>query len=118
MAGGHGGYREGAGRKPAGYEPTKEKVDYERERAEHERVKREQREFKLAQERGEFIARAAVQQASATALAVLTQSLRSIPDNCERTLALDAAVVEAIQQQIDQALSDVAVAFRSMAGSA
>lgn len=118
MAGGHGGQREGSGRKSADWVPPEGRADYEIERAEHERVKREQREFKLAQERGDFVSRVAVQQASATALAVLTQSLRSIPDNCERQLALDAAIVEAIQQQVDQALSDAAQAFRSMAGPA
>lgn len=113
---GWGGYREGAGGKPAGYVPSEDKVNYDRERAEHERVKREQREFKLAQERGEYVPREAVRQASATALAVLTQALRSIPDNLERTLALPPNVVEAASVQIDQALAEAAVAFKAMSG--
>lgn len=116
MAGAHGGYREGAGRKSADHKPSGAQVDFERERADHERVKREQREFKLAQERGEFVSRAAVRQASATALAVLTQSIRSIPDNCERQLALSPDVVELIEKQLDAALSEVSAAFRAMAG--
>lgn len=116
MAGGHGGAREGSGRKPADHEHSPERVDYERERAEHERVKREQREFKLAQERGEYVSRAAVRQATSTALAMLTQSVRSIPDNCERQLALAPETVELIQAQIDAALSEVAAAFKSLAG--
>lgn len=116
MAGAHGGQREGAGRKPLGYEHPEGRADFELERAAHEKVKREQREFALARERGEYVARAAVQQASATALAVLTQSIRSIPDNCERQLALAPEVVELIQQQIDAALSDAAAAFRAMSG--
>ena len=116
MSAGWGGARPGAGRKPADYVPDENRVDYERERAEHERVKREQREFKLAIERGEYVRRAAVAQAAATALAVLTQSLRSIPDNLERTLGLDPAVVEATAAQIDAALAEVATAFRVMSG--
>lgn len=117
MTGTWGGYRPGAGRKPEGYEHPEGRADFERERAEHERVKREQREHKLAVERGEYISRAGVQQAAATALAILTQSLRSIPDNCERQLALDPATVEMIQAQIDDSLSEVAAAFRAMSGT-
>lgn len=118
MAGGWGGAREGAGRKPAGYEPPQERVDYERERAEHERVKREQREFKLAQERGEYVSRDAVRTASSTALAVLTQSFRAIPDNLERQFALSPEVVEAIANQIDASLAEVAVALKAMTSDA
>jgi hypothetical protein len=81
-----GGAREGAGRKPNG--DPEDHANFERERAEHERVKREQREFKLATEKGEYLHREHVAQASATALSVLTQSLRSIPDNLERVCSL------------------------------
>lgn len=115
MANGWGGAREGAGNKPLGYEPPQAKLDFEAERALHEKVKREQREFKLAQERGEYVARAAIRQASATMLAVLAQ-VRSIPDNCERQFALAPEVVELMQQAIDGALSEVAGALKAMAG--
>lgn len=116
MAGGWGGYREGAGAKPPGYEKPEGRVDFENERAEHERVKRQQREFKLAVEMGEYLPRDAQRQAAATALAVLTQSLRSIPDNLERTLSLPPATVEAISLQIDAALAELAGAFKLMGG--
>ena len=109
-----GGYRENAGRKPAGYEFPECRVYFERERAEHERVKREQRELALSIARGEHVSRAAVRQASATALSILTQSIRSIPDNCERQFALAPEVVEGIQLQIDAALSEVALAFAEL----
>lgn len=115
VAGGWGGRREGAGRKPADYEAPPEKVDLDRERADHERVKRIERELNLSIKRKQYVSREAVRQASATALAILTQSLRSVPDNCERQFALDPEVVEAIQAQIDQALTEVAVAFKAMA---
>ena len=36
MANGHGGYREGAGRKPADYQAPQAKLDYEAERALHD----------------------------------------------------------------------------------
>lgn len=117
MAGAHGGYREGAGRKPADYEPSAAKADFEVERAEHEKVKREQREFKLAQERGEYVPRVAVRQAASTALAVLTQSLRSIADNCERqNPSLPPETLELIERQVDQSLAEVFAAFKAMAG--
>lgn len=116
MAGGWGGYREGSGAKPADYEPPEGRKDYERERADHERVKREQREFKLAQERGEYLPRVTQQQAAATALAVLSQSLRSIPDNLERACGLTPEQAEVAQQQVDAALSEVAAAFKAMVG--
>ena len=114
MAGGHGGYREGAGRKPEGYEHPEGREDFELQRARHEKIKADQRELKLAIERGEYVSRAAVRQAASTALAILTQSVRSVPDNCERQFALAPEVVEEIQRQIDAALSEVALAFRSM----
>lgn len=114
--GGWGGYREGAGAKPPGYEPPAGRAEFEIERAEHEKVKRQQREFKLAVEMGEYLPREVQRQAAATALSVLTQSLRSIPDNIERTLAAPPEMVEAISVQIDAALSELAAAFRAMSG--
>ena len=116
MANGWGGARPNSGPKPPGWEPPAGRAEYEIERAEHERVKREQREFALARERGEYLPREIQRQAAATALAVLTQSMRSIPDNLERTLALAPEIVEAVSIQIDAALSEVAAAFRAMAG--
>lgn len=113
--GGWGGARAGSGPKPAGYVPSEDRQDFESERAKHERVKREQREFKLAVEQGRYVSREAVKQAVATALSILTQSLRSVPDNIERTLALSPEAVEAVAQQIDAGLTEVAAAFRSIA---
>ncbi len=120
MALGHGGRREGAGRPLGGEalnggpERTQAKVDFEVERARHEKVKADEREFNFAVTKGEYLPRAAQQTAAATALAVLTQSLRSIPDNIERSLGLGPEAVEAIAIQIDDALAEVAAAFRTM----
>jgi hypothetical protein len=109
-----GGVRPGSGAKPAGYVQPKARADFEIERAEHEKVKKEQRAHRLAVERGNYLPRQAQRQAAATALAVLTQSLRSIPDNLERQMALQPEVVEAIAVQIDAALSECAAAFKAM----
>lgn len=125
MAGEWGGARAGAGRKPADYKPPEYPVDpekpdgetlsFDRERAMHERVKREEREHKLAVARGEYLPRVVVQQASATALAVLTQSLRGIPDLLERSCNLTPGQAEAAQQTVDAALAEVAKAFEQLA---
>lgn len=112
--GGWGGHRDGAGRKPAGYEHPEGRADFERERAEHERVKREQREFKLAVERGEYIKIDQVRQASATLLAVVSQSLRSLPDNLERRHALAPDVVEGVTADVDAALAEMAAVLKAM----
>lgn len=114
--GGWGGKREGAGAKPPGYVAPQARLDFEEERALHEKVKREQREFKLAQERGEFIARESYRQANAALLAMVTQSLRSIPDNLERSLALQPEIVDAVAKQIDAVLADLANGLRATTG--
>lgn len=120
-----GGARAGAGRPRAdgqpnnayeGPEPSDAQLDFERERAEHERVKREQRQFKLDVEMGQYLSRAAVQQASATALAVLTQSLRGLTDQLERAANLTPQQADLAEQTIDRSLAEVATAFKAMAG--
>lgn len=89
-------------------------ADFEQERAEHERVKRQQREFKLAVEQGQYLPREAVRQASATMLAVLAQSLRSLPDNLERRLSLPPEVIESVSKEVDAALAEISAALKSM----
>lgn len=119
MALGHGGARAGAGRKAVGgdalnAERAGVRADFEQERARHEKIKADEREFEFGVKKGEYLPRVAQKQAAATALAVLTQSLRSIPDNVERSLGLAPEVVEQIAIQIDEALSEVATAFEAM----
>lgn len=115
--GGWGGTREGAfGKQPEGYVPPPGRDDYELERARHEKIKADQREFKLAQERGEFLPREIYRSANAALLAMVSQALRSIPDNLERTLALPPATVEAVSVQIDAALAELAAGLRATTG--
>lgn len=115
MSLGHGGYREGSGRKAGDDEKSTAQQDYDNEKARHEKIKADEREFKLAALKGEYVERSAVQQASATALSVLSQSLRSIPDNIERSHALAPDVIDAIAQMVDAALMEASVAFQAMA---
>lgn len=81
---------------------------------EHERVKMAQREHALAVQEGRYLPREATRTAAQTALAVLTQSLRTIPDNCERKFSLPPEVVQSIQAEVDAALNNAALAFKAM----
>ena len=90
------------------------RADFEAERARHEKIKADEREFEFAVKKGEYLPRDIQRQAAATAIAVLTQSLRSIPDNLERSLGLAPETVEAVAIQIDEALAEVAAAFKAM----
>lgn len=109
MAGNH-----RSGRRPRDEEQSAAMVDLDEQRARHEKIKADQRELKLAIERGEYLPRAAQQQASAALLAILCQALRSIPDNLERTLGLEPKVVEAIAVGIDTALSELSTGLKAM----
>lgn len=119
MSLGHGGARRGAGRRSADDDSqSTAQQDYDEEKARHEKIKADEREFKLAVLQGEYVPRADVQQAAATAMSVLTQSLRSIPDNLERTLSLAPELVEQIAIQIDASLSEASAAFKAMSRDA
>lgn len=111
---GRGGSRANSGTRPEGEEKSTAQQDYDNEKARHEKIKADEREFKLQALRGEYVARAAVQQASATAVSVLSQSLRSIPDNIERAHALPPEVIDAIARMVDEALTEASAAFQAM----
>ena len=118
MAFDHGGQRENQTGRPKGATTNRPAAaarrQYEEERALHEKVKREQREFDFAVARGAYLPRAAQQSAAATALAILTQSLRSLPDQLERTQGLAPETAEALAVGIDEALAELALAFKAM----
>ena len=122
MGPGRGGARPGAGRpRNDEFEAEDDPVsrgaaiaEFNEQKARHERLKADEREFNLEVSRGNYLPRDVQRQASATALAVLTQSLRSIPDNLEREFSLKPEVAEAIAVQIDSALAEIAGAFKAM----
>jgi phage terminase Nu1 subunit (DNA packaging protein) len=111
---GHGGYRPGAGAKPPGYVPPKERIDLDREKARNEKAKADLNELELAVRRGEYVERAQVRQASATALSALAQTLRSVPDNLERKLGVAPEVAQEVGMLIDAALDEVANQFEAI----
>ncbi|MEN6585106.1 MAG: DUF1441 family protein [Sulfuricella sp.] len=109
-----GGARPGAGRKPADYVPSDDRLDYEAARARNESAKADLNELDLAIKRGEYVPRAEVQAATATALSALSQTLRSVPDNLERTLGLSPDIAQEVGRQIDAALDDLATRFEEL----
>ena len=109
-----GGARPGAGRKPADYTPSDDRLDYEAARARNESAKADLNELDLAIKRGEYVPRAEVQAATATALSALSQTLRSVPDNLERTLGLSPDIAQEVGRQIDAALDDMATRFEEL----
>ena len=109
-----GGARPGAGRKPADYVPSDDRLDYEAARARNESAKADLNELDLAIKRGEYVPRAEVQAATATALSALSQTLRSVPDNLERTLGLSPDIAQEVGSQIDAALDDMATRFEEL----
>lgn len=113
-----GGARKGAGRKPASYAPSPDKQDFEAARARNESAKADLNELELAIKRGEYVQRSAVQEATATALSALSQTLRSVPDNIERKLGVSPEVAQEVGYLIDAALNDVAAKFEELGGQA
>mgnify|MGYP001163370505 CR=1 FL=1 len=115
---GWGGAREGAGR-PAGVpaDPDRQwsKAEYDAQKARHERIKADQAEFDYLIKRGQYVERAAVVQASATAYAIAAQGLRSLRDNLERRVGLPAEVLDLVATEVDNALENVARSFKALA---
>jgi phage terminase Nu1 subunit (DNA packaging protein) len=112
----YGGRREGAGRKPPGYVKPQEVVDYDRERARNEKAKADLNELDFKVKSGEYVPRESVQQAAATLLSTLAQTLRSLPDKIERKLNASAEITELIEQEIDACLEDLSKDLQMLAG--
>lgn len=111
---GHGGARTGAGRKPKDYVKPEAIEDFEEARARNESAKADLNELEFKVKSGEYVARSAVIQATATAYATIAQTLRSLPDHLERRLALAPEVAEEVGRQIDEALGELAAVFERM----
>lgn len=111
---GHGGARAGAGRKPKDYVKPTAIEDFEEARARNESAKADLNELEFKIKSGEYVARSAVIQATATAYATIAQTLRSLPDHLERRVALAPEVAEEVSRQIDEALGELAAVFERM----
>ena len=114
MPNGHGGYRQGAGRRPRDYEPSGDQADLASAKARNEAAKADLNELDLRVKSGEYVSRAAVREATATALATLAQTLRSVPDNLERELNIAPDLADDIGKRIDAALDEVADEFEKL----
>ena len=108
---GHGGARPNSGRRGKEYESSPVALDFDEARARNETAKAGLNEIELKIKAGEYIARAAVQSASATALATMAQTMRSIPDNMERKgiapeiCAMVERVIDDVMAGLSQELS-------------
>ncbi len=103
---GRGGARAGAGRKPNNYVKPTTTVDYETARARKEAALADLNELDYKIKSGQYVSRQAVRQASATVLAHLAQTIRSLPDNLERR-GVAPSVCATIDAAITEVLSDV-----------
>ena len=113
---GYGGARAGAGRKPKDYVKPEIVKDIDKSKARKESALADQHELSYKIKSGQYVERAAVQQASATLLAELGQSLRSMADNLERKFNLQPHVVADISLTVDEALNTVATGMEMFAG--
>lgn len=111
---GRGGARPGSGPKSEGYEASGSQAEYDAQKARHERIKADEREFKLAVSMGEYIERSVVQQASATVLSMLTQSLNSLADVLERSAGLTPAQARIVDDVVAAACRELANGLRAM----
>ena len=89
-------------------------VAHKQAQADHERLKIEEREFELEVRKRLHVEVAAVQQASATAMAALAQTLRSLPDLLERRCGLQPSAVRLVGQTVDEVLASAAAALQAM----
>ena len=102
----HGGARQGAGAKPAGYQKPPELIELDKEKARHEKAKADLAELDLAVKSGQYVSRDGVRQAFATIFSSFVQTMRSVSDNLERQgVAPDVCVkVDAV---LNEAMADV-----------
>ena len=121
----HGGARRGAGRprkttpRPVDIDIDEGDVDddqeaelltkrhYEAARARNELAKAQMNEIALRVQTGRYVARSAVERASATILATLAQTLRSIPDSLERK-GIPPDVCVMVEDIVNDALNETA----------
>lgn len=99
--GNRGGARPGAGRKPKSETQVADIEDYNKAKAKKEFWLAELTEQDYQKKAGELLDRAQVEQAAATVLATIAQTLRSIPDNMERVAGLTPEQAEEAERIID-----------------
>lgn len=111
---GYGGARTGAGRKPKGYVKPDAVEEFDIARARKESALADLHELSYKVKSGQYVERGSVQEASATLLAELGQSLRSLPDSLERKFNLKPDVVAEISLTIDEALNNISTGMAAV----
>lgn len=109
----NGGARQGAGRKPLGYQKPEETINFDKARARKEVALADLSELDYKVKSAQYVSRIAVRQASATAMSTLAQTLRSLPDNLERK-GVAPSVCAVIDQVIMETLADTAKALSAL----
>lgn len=112
----NGGRREGSGRKKkeviaavtAAIAVDGTYLDYATARAKKETSAARMAELDYKVKNAEYVSRVAVQQAVASAMSAISQTLRSIPDNLERIMGVSPAVAQEVGVQIDSAMDTLA----------
>jgi len=97
-----GGARPGSGRRYQGYVKPDEVISYDKAKARKESAMADLHELDYKVKSGQYVSRNAVRQASATAMAALAQTIRSLPDHLERR-----GVPPSVCVQIDAAITEV-----------
>lgn len=114
---GRGGARANTGPKSSGDPDNPSAYDeYSKARARSESAKADLAELEFQVKSGQYVDRAAVRQAAATAYATCAQAIRSIPDNLERKLAVAPDVAQAVSDQIDAALAALSDSLAMLSG--
>lgn len=102
-----GGRREGAGRKPSGYQKPEQVIDYEKARARKESALADLNELEFKIKSGQYVSRDQVQQAGATVLSTVAQALRSLSDNLERR-GVPPEICVQVEAAVTETLADAA----------
>jgi phage terminase Nu1 subunit (DNA packaging protein) len=82
--------------------------EYARAKARKESALADKAELEAAKMVGALVERAAVRDAAAKALATISQAIRAIPDTLERRMGIAPDVVQAVEQQIDESMDELA----------
>ncbi len=106
------------GRRGAGHAMSEHEIAFEDAKARNEAAKARINEVKAAEVEGNVLPRDVWRDASATIFAMLAQTLRSLPDNLERSANLSPTQAEIVERTIDEALSSVAAQFKAMSKDA
>lgn len=110
---GWGGARQGAGRKPSGYEKPQEQIELDKEKARHEKAKADLAELDYKVKSNRYVDRQIVRQVTATVMAGFVQTMRSVSDNLERE-GISPEVCVQVDRIINQALSNVGDELRML----